>query len=60
MTTKDIWHTLTKEQKKAEVVGTLMQLKSIHNGKHALIGTAEQGRLAGVKKDLEAFLINTA
>lgn len=60
MVTKDIWFTLTKEQRKAKVVEALTQLHDIKHNKHAISGKLDQGRLAGVKKDLEAFVINTA
>ena len=60
MTTKDVWHTLSEAEKKSEVVKTLTQLYTIEQGKHTLSGKRQQGRLANVKKDLEAFLINTA
>lgn len=60
MTTKDIWGTLTKEQKTAHVKDAAQQLLTIHNGTHMLSGKRSQGRLAAVKADLEQFLLNTA
>ena len=58
--TKDIWFTLSDKEKKAKVVEALEQIHLIEQKKHPISGKVEQGRLASVKKDLEAFLINTA
>ena len=58
--TKDIWHTLTKDQKRTKMVETLTQLHAIQEGKHTLSGKLDQGRLASVKKDLETFVIDAA
>jgi hypothetical protein len=60
ITTREIWLTLSDADKKAKVVETLEQIHAIEQGKHPLSGKPEQGHLAGVKKDLSAFLINTA
>lgn len=60
VTTKDVWFSLSKDDRKKKVVECLDQLHDIQNKKHPLSGKYDQGRLANVKKDLEAFLINTA
>ena len=58
ITTKDIWLTLNGEQKFEKIREALVQLQLIENNKHPLSNRYEQGRLAGVKKDLEKFVVN--
>jgi hypothetical protein len=60
MTTKDIWKTLSFEQKTAEMKDALNQLLTIEHGQHPMSNKMAQGCLSKVKKDLEQFIINTA
>jgi hypothetical protein len=60
MITKDLWNALDKAGKNQKITECLEQLYSIKQGTHPLSGKLDQGKLAGVKKDLEAFLINAA
>ena len=55
--TKDIWMTLTADGKAREMEEALTQLHFIDTGRHPLSLRADQGRLAGVKKDLERFIV---
>ena len=58
MITKEVWNTLTAEQKHERLVAALTELCEIDDGKHALSGKPEQGRLAQIKKDLEGLVTN--
>ncbi len=58
--TKDIWMTLSSEDKKSKVTEALTQLYKITKNEHPLSNKLDQGRLANVKKDLETFVLNTA
>lgn len=60
MTTRDIWYTLSKTQKEQHVREAVQQLLMIENGTHTISGRRGQGRLAGIKVDLETFILNTA
>jgi hypothetical protein len=56
--TKDIWMTLTAAQKQNKMQEALEQLDMIETGKHPLSNRVDQGRLSGVRKDIEKFVIS--
>ena len=58
MITKDVWDTMPAAQKRERLVSALTELCEIDDGKHALSGKPEQGRLTQIKKDLEALVCN--
>jgi len=60
MLTRDLWFALSPKEKHAEVITTLNQLHTIDAGTHSLSNDREQGRLPGVRKDLETYLLNVA
>lgn len=53
MITKEVWDGLTPEQKSNRLAEALTELCDIDDGKHALSGKPEQGRLTQIRKDLE-------
>lgn len=58
ITTKDLWLTLNDKQRLEKISEALAQLKEIDTRGSKLKDNIGQGRLANVKKDLEAFVIN--
>ena len=56
--TKDVWQTLTQENKTNKVVEALEQIHAIEAGRHNLSNKNGQGRLSKVKKDLETFILD--
>ena len=58
MITKEIWSGLTQAQKNVRVTEALTSLCEIEQGKHALQGTPEQGKISVIKKDLEHLVLN--
>lgn len=58
MITKEVWDNLTAAQQKEQLVAALTELCEIDDGKHALSGKPEQGRLSQIKKDLEGLVTN--
>ena len=56
--TKDIWQTLTPENKTNKVTEALEQIYAIESGRHNISNRREQGRLSKVKKDLELFILD--
>ena len=57
MITKEIWDNLTEAQQHTRLVDALSELYKIDHRKHELSGELGQGRLAFVKKDLEALVL---
>lgn len=58
MITKEVWGNLTAVQRKEQLAAALTELCEIDDGKHALSGKPEQGRLTQIKKDLEGLVTN--
>lgn len=57
--TKEIWSTLSEQDKKKQIREWLQQVADIDHGRHQLSGSKEQGKLSAVKKDLETLIIKT-
>lgn len=57
MITKEVWDGLTRAQKDARLRNALSELCDIDDGKHALSGTPEQGRLTQIRIDLEQLVL---
>lgn len=57
MITKEVWDGLTQVQKQERLRVALSELCDIDDGKHALSGTPEQGRLTQIRIDLEQLVL---
>jgi hypothetical protein len=57
MITKEVWDGLTRTLKDQRLREALTELCDIDDGKHALSGTPEQGRLTQIRTDLEQVVL---
>ena len=55
---KDAWQALSRKDKLSNLTACLQEIYDIEHGKHTLSGKPQQGRLTGIKKELEEFALN--
>ncbi len=53
MVDKNIWHSLTDDEKLGELESYLTQYRILDSGNHELKGSREAGRIRSLKKELK-------